>query len=86
MCVDSIRVLGEIIMIGWAGGRAWFIVYGVVLTPATVTPGLGHRDNGAKEIRPTCEAPSHSSIIPMFTDDNSVKIIIFFISLYYFNQ
>ena len=45
MCVDSIRVLGEIIMIAWAGGRAWFIVYGVVLTPATVTPGLGHRDN-----------------------------------------
>ena len=50
MCVDSIRVLGEIIMIAWAGGRAWFIVYGVVLTPATVTPGLGHRDNGARVI------------------------------------
>ena len=55
MCVDSIRVLGEIIMIGWAGGRAWFIVYGVILTPATVTPGLGHRDNGASVIWLTSE-------------------------------
>ena len=61
MCVDSIRVLGEIIMIGWAGGRAWFIVYGVILTPATVTPGLGHRDNGASEIGPH-EAPGNFCI------------------------
>ena len=60
MCVDSIRVLGEIIMIAWAGGRAWFIVYGVVLTPATVTPGLGHRDNGASEIGPSYDVPDHS--------------------------
>ena len=42
-------------MIGWAGGRAWFIVYGVILTPATVTPGLGHRDNEASEKRPTIQ-------------------------------
>ena len=60
MCVDSIRVLGEIIMIGWAGGRAWFIVYGVILTPATVTPGLGHRDNEASEIGPSYEVPGHA--------------------------
>ena len=64
-------------MIGWAGGRAWFIVYGVILTPATVTPGLGHRDNEANVIWLTYEEnevpDDHTGsflkyIIFMFTD------------------